>query len=258
MSKRNTRIDISSLVNKYKTNEEVVSKIEKSLTDLPLLNVDTSDVNLSKLYDSKLLSEVKNNLNKEKISSVEPFIAFKENGKYILINNLYRFAFLTEGSTIQIYAISLTEEEKIKFIYYYLQKGKYNILFLTHFFSKLNEEGYNDYKIANLLNTSISQIRNIKRLEQLDNTVLKALKEDKITYTIARNLINFDKKSQKELLNKILAGNLSNRDVESMRREIKGSSKNIKVELINNKITLVFENDEEAKKNYQKLLKEYH
>lgn len=258
MSKRNQRIEISSLLNKYKSNEVVVSEIEKSLISLPVLKTLKKNLIIDSLYDEKLLVDTQKYLNKNKLSIVEPYIVYKENNQYYLINNLYKFVQSKDDENIPIYVIDINREDKIKFIYYYLDKGNYNILFLTYFFNSLNKHGYDDKTISIILNISISQIRNIKRLNELDISVLNALKEDKISYTIARNLVNLEKDTQKKLSKKILDEKLSNRAVESLRREIQGKSKDVEVNIKNNTITLTFNSSREAKEEYQKLFRKYH
>ena len=254
MSKERKKFDISSLVDKYKSNEEVISHIEKSLNKINASNIDVSSLTLDPLFDLSLVKETKIKSNLVKIF---PYIIYSKDDKNYLINNIYDFISCKKDEKISVYKVDLKEEEVIQFVYYYLFSNSFNILFLTHFFTLLNDRGYKDDDLSLLLSISISQIRNIKRLSSLPKEAITALKEEKISYTLARNLLNLPTYYQKELLKNILDNNLSNREVESLKRKLTGNYKKTKIKIKDNKVTITFDNEEEANSFYMKLMKEY-
>ena len=261
--KKKRKTDLNSLVNRYKR-VSVVSEIEKNLVGNTIISLSPDELILSDLYSEK-------NYNLDIYTSLEksiredgflmPLIAVKnEGGNYEIINGVKRFLLGKKIGlkTIPIVKAELAKERKFQYILENIQSEGDSAFVKTYAFTVLKEKyKYNDSDIADLSSLSLAQVRNILRLNNLPQFLKDALLDFTLTYAEARSLLNLPLDRQKELYDGIRKGEFSVRELEKVKRRYTGKSKENKVIRNKNKITITFKSEEEAIKNYDKLVRDF-
>ncbi len=254
------RTDLSSLVRKYQR-FSVVDEIEQNL-----LGISETKVNIEELYLSNLFSEANYDLNCYR--SLEdslrndgffvPLIVVRRDKGYEIINGVKRFLLAKRigFSELPIVKADLEEERKITYILQNIQEEGDSALVKTYAFSVLKKQyGYSEEKMASLASCSVSQVKNLLRLETLPDFLKNGIRSYDLSYSEARSLLNLPVEKQKELYGKIRKGVVSVRDLEKEKRSFSGNGRKTKVVKNGNRITITFENEEEAKRNYPRVLR---
>ncbi len=263
MPKRKNPTDLSSLINKYK-GISVVSEIESNLNKEPKTEIALSQLIPCDLFDERnypkeTLSELKKSL--EHYGFLVPLIVVKrEDGKREIINGVKRFLVAKERNrkSIPALSISLEEEKKHAYILQSIKKEDKDPLVRTNALKRLKERyGYKEEELALLTGSSISQIRNLLRRDSLPSWVKRIVHGGGFSYGQARVLLNLDRKQQERLADKARKEKLSVREREKYKRERKDSVRKRKVTIKGKTVTIVFEDEEEAKKNYPKILRSF-
>lgn len=262
MPRRKKRTDLLSLVDKYQ-GLSVVSEIEHNLLNASKYNYPLSYLIINDLYnennyDLSTYENLKQSLKKD--GFLVPLIIVKVEGKYEIINGVKRFLLgKSLGFTSMPCVLAdIQEERKIEYIIENIIEEQDNPLVKTYAFTKLEEKyNYSDFDIASISKLSLTQVRNLKRLNSLPDFLKEGLKSNKLTYSEARCLLNLPLKKQEELYMQILTNSISVRDLEKEKRIILGTKKKRKVSLKGKKITITFDSEEEASRQFKQIFKEY-
>lgn len=256
MSKRKKRTDISALVNKY-SGLNVVSEIERNLLLTVNNKYQIGDLFLCDLfnennYELERYSSLKNSLKND--GFLMPLILSKgDNDKYEIINGAKRFLLAKQLGFKEVPCVQaeLTFERRNAYILQTMVEENENPLIEEYAFSILkNKYHYLDGDIAEISSLSISQVKNILRLDSLPDFLKDALRKEEIKYSEARVLLNLPLDIQKELYERIKKESISVRELEKEKRNILGVHKKRKVTLHNNKVTIAFKDEKEAEKFY--------
>lgn len=252
-----------SLIARYKGNS-VVNEIEKNLS-----NTKRSDYQISSLYLSEFYDENNYYLDaypalKESIIKdgfLIPLIITKsetEKDKYEIINGAKRYLFAKElkMQTVPCILTEIDSERKVAYIIENIMEENASPLSKTHCFKLLKEKGFTIEDIAEVSSLSQSQVRNLIRLDDLSKTLKVALIQNKISYGIARTLLNLPEKTQNNLYEEILEENLSVREIEARKRIFLGKKKKRTITLKGKTVLIRFESEEEAMHQYLKFRKE--
>ena len=255
MSNRKKEIDLSSLIDKYSKNQDIVKEIEKTLIDKKPDSISKDEVEIDSLYDISLFKQTKNIYSSSPVEESQRFLVNRRDNKNILLTNIRAFLNLKDNK-LPVFLISLTEEEEISFVSTYLKKEKENILFFTHMFISLKDR-YSEEKLSLLTSMSPSQIRNIRRLFSLPDVIKDDIKNDCLSYTKARLFLNLKEEEQKKLYLLVKDKKLSTRDIELLRKSMIGKRDKYQIKLSGKRIIITFLNEEDAKKTFDKIYKNY-
>lgn len=257
---KTSRTDLGSLVKKYQR-FSVVDEIEQNL-----LGISQTKVSIKELYLSDLFSEENYDLNCYR--SLEdslrndgffvPLIVVKGESGYEIINGVKRFLLAKKigFSKLPIVQAELDEERKITYILQNIQEEEDSALVKTYAFSILkNKYGYMENSMAKLASCSVSQVKNLLRLEGLPDFLKEAIRSYEISYSEARSLLNLPVEKQRILYQKIKKGTISVRDLEKEKRSFSGNGRKTKVTQKGKKITITFQDEGEAEKNYPRVVR---
>ena len=95
------------------------------------------------------------------------------------------------------------------------------------------------------------------RRDELPYEIKSLVHQGKLSYGQARVLLNLSKEEQNSLVTKTRERKLSVRAREKEKRERKHSQRKRKVTVKGKTVTILFESEEEAKKNYPKILSSF-
>ena len=104
---------------------------------------------------------------------------------------------------------------------------------------------------------SPSQIRNIRRPFSLPDVIKDDIKNDCLSYTKARLFLNLKEEEQKKLYLLVKDKKLSTRDIELLRKSMIGKRDKYQIKLRGKRIIITFLNEEDAKKTFDKIYKNY-
>ncbi len=263
MPKRTRRTNLNSLVEKYQ-NLSVVSEIERNLFSsksnlLPVNKLSLNDLYSEKNYSLEHYKALEESLKKD--GFLAPLIVVKKtDGNYEIINGVKRFLLAKKLHflTVPCVEATLNIERKHTYILQNILEEGDHVYIKTYAFDVLaNNYHYSDKHLAELTSLSLMQVRNIRRLKGLPEYIIDAIKKFLISYSEARALLNLPADKQKELFDKAIEGLLSVRDLEKEKRLYLGNQHKRKVTLQNRKVTIVFASNEEAKKFYPLIEKEF-
>ena len=250
---------LNKLIDKYK-DLSVVSEIQNNLSSLKPTTINISSIQVDELYDTtlynldlydKLTTSIKND------GILTPVIV---NNKSNLIDGIKRYLIARKLNinNIPCYFISIDDNKKNQYMLINLLTKNDNILIKSHCLNILiNKYKFSENKVKELTNISISNIKNIIRINTLPNYIKEDLINNKISYGHARSLLNLDEKDQKELYDELIKNKISVRDIEKLKHKYIGSKRNSLIELKDKKIIIKFTSQEETIKNYEKLKKIY-
>ena len=255
MSNRKKEIDLSSLIDKYSKNQDIVKEIEKTLIDKKPDSISKDEVEIDSLYDISLFKQTKNIYSSSPVEENQRFLVNRRDNKNILLTNIRAFLNLKDNK-LPVFLISLTEEEEISFVSTYLKKEKENILFFTHMFISLKDR-YSEEKLSLLTSMSPSQIRNIRRLFSLPDAIKDDIKNDCLSYTKARLFLHLKEEEQKKLYLLVKDKKLSTRDIELLIKSMIGKRDKYQIKLRGKRIIITFLNEDDAKKTFDKIYKNY-
>ena len=258
------RRDLSSLIEKY-SKYSVVEEIEKNLASFPHSEVKTSSLLLHPLfekdnYDLSLYTSLKDSLSHDGFLSPLVLVPAKEKGKYYVINGVKRYLL---GKTIPLASMpgviaDLSQErQRVYILENILAENDCPLVKTTCFSRLIKENSFSPEDIALITKLSLSQVRNLIRLEELPPFLKEGLRHNTLTYSQARALLSLDEESQKEIYQKILSSSISVREIESYKRRVRGKAKKRKVTLHKKSVTITFHSVEEAKKAYPNILKSF-
>ena len=260
--KKNSNQDLGSLITRYKNNS-VVNEIEKNLSKIKKSDYEISSLYLSDFYDQSCYHLDSFPALEESIKRdgfLLPLIISKgtEDGKFEIINGAKRFLF-AEKLHLNFVPCVLTEidsERKIAYIIENIVEEGGCPLIKTHCFLQLKKLGYSPETISRISGLSLSQVKNLMRLDLLSDELKKALIDGKIQYGEARAMLNLPSSTQHELMEEILEDGLSVREIESRKRAFLGKQKKRTVSLKGRTVLVKFENEDEARNYYLKFKKE--
>ena len=260
MNEKKVNNRLTDLTKKY-SNYNVVSEIETNLSKLTPSKISINNIVVDKLFDTSLYNlDLFKSLEESILSEgiLTPIILYSDSSKKYLINGIKRYLIAKENniSDLPCLVISLDRDKINQYIINELNKNNDNILIRTYCFKKLIEiYQYSQEQISNMSNISLSNIKNILRLDNLPSYIKKDLTDNRVSYGKARALLNLDKENQDKLYKLVLDPKYSVRDIEKYKRDYIGNSSKIKVSQNNKNIKITFLSEEEAKKNIEKIKK---
>lgn len=215
-----TKRSLASLIEEYQSSD-IISTIEKDYSRtitgyLPLEKLRFNPISRRQFFLDKrikdLTQSVKNN------GMLSPILVREKDGIYEVCGGYKRF-YVAKKLHLQEVPVSIREISDELLIYMVLSRGNKklhdNIINKTYSYQILTQEYHVSRKdIAMISKTSVSQVTNILRLDNLDEEVKIALKKEKISYGQARVLIGLDAQVQVEFLRKILDESISVRELE--------------------------------------------
>lgn len=257
------RTDLSALVKKYQK-FKLAEKIEISLNSISTILLPIDQLYLSDLFSEDnyridLYDTLQQSIAKD--GFLVPLVVNKEGDKYEILNGVKRFLIAKKLNLKEIPVVKASDlkgERKYTYILENIQYEHDCVLVKTYAFSILkNKYNYNLNDLSKMSSLSISQVRNILRLDKLPSYIKDSIKAFEISYSEARTLLNLDEKTQRKFYDQIMESDYSVRDLEKRKRKEKGKNKDCKVELVDNVIILTFNKSEDAKKYYPKFSKEF-
>lgn len=263
MPKKTKRTDLSALVEKYQ-GLSIVSEIERNLLSAnrakyPIQKLFLSDLFEEKNYHLDQYEGLKSSLKQD--GFLVPLIVSKrKDSNYEILNGVKRFLLGKECGFLEIPCVlaDLSEERKHAYIIENIIQEGDNPLIKTHAFLTLkNKYHYTDEKISSIAKLSLTQVRNLERLDSLPSFLKEGILDFTLSYSEARSLLNLPFEKQKELYGKIQSGSLSVRDLEREKRTFLGNKRKRKVTLKKNKVTILFSSEEEAKKIFPQIIKSF-
>ncbi len=263
MPKRKNSTDLSSLIKKYK-GLSVVSEIESNLnkepkTEINLKSLVPSDLFDERNYPKETLTALKKSV--EHYGFLRPLIVVRrKDGRQEIINGVKRYLVAKERNrkSIPALTISLEEEKKNAYILGIIEKEDKDPLVRTHALKMLKTKyGYQEEELGLLTDCSISQIKNLLRRDGLPEKIKSLVHQGKLSYGQARVLLNLSEEEQSRLVAKTREKKLSVREMEKEKRERKHSQRKRKITVEGKTVTIVFESEEEARKNYSKILSSF-
>lgn len=263
MPKRTRRTDLSALVEKYQ-GLSVVSEIERNLLsadryEYPIENLDLSDLYSEDNYHLDRYQSLEDSLRNDGFL-VPLILVRKEDGRYEIINGAKRFLLAKKLGYRKMPCVKadLPTNRKVEYVIQNIISEGDNPLVKTYAFHILSTRyGYSDEDIARLSSLSITQVRNLKRLDSLPDFLKDGILDFTLSYSEARCLLNLPLEKQRYLYEEIKKGSLSVRDLEKEKRSHLGNQRKRKVTLHEKSVTIVFHNEEEARKYYPQIVKEF-
>ena len=85
MSNRKKEIDLSSLIDKYSKNQDIVKEIEKTLIDKKPDSISKDEVEIDSLYDISLFKQTKNIYSSSPVEENQRFLVNRRDNKNILL-----------------------------------------------------------------------------------------------------------------------------------------------------------------------------
>ncbi len=263
MPKRTRRTDLSALVEKYQ-GLSVVSEIERNLLSANRNEYSVDQLELNELYSTKNYHLEKYQALEESLKTdgflVPLILVRKEDGRYEIINGAKRFLLAKKLGFRKVPCVNavLSTNRKIEYIIQNIVQEGDNPLVKTYAFITLSEKyHYSDEDISRMSSLSITQVRNLKRLNSLPQFLKDGILDFVLSYSEARCLLNMPVEKQKRLYDEIRKGTISVRDLEKEKRNHLGNSRNRKVTLHKKSVTITFRDEEEAKKYFPQIQKEF-
>lgn len=263
MPKRKNPSDLSRLIDKYR-GISVVSEIENNLNREPKTEISLSRLTISNLYNPENYP-VETLLPLRKSVShygfLVPLIVSKEkDGKREILNGVKRYlvAKRKDRKEIPTLITTLDEEKKHAYILGSIKKEDKDPLVRTNALKVLSlQYGYPQEELSLMTGFSVSQIKNLLRLDNLPKDIKDRVHKGLLSYGQARVLLNIPSKDQSLLAEKAVHSRLSVRDREKEKRLLNEKERKRKVTLDGTRVTIDFGNEEEARKNYSKILKSF-
>lgn len=256
------RTNLSSLVRKYQ-GLSIVNEIEHNLLFSDRLRRNISDFVISDLYDE-------NNYSLDSYKTLEdslkldgflvPLIVIENDGKFEIINGVKRFLIGKKIGYKEMPYVKaeLSLERKQAYIIQNIIEEDDHPLIKTYAFKKLTDKyNYDDNMISNISLLSLNQVKNLKRLDLLPDFIKEGIKNNSVSYTEARSLLNLPIDKQKELYERIIHSEISVRELEKEKRNFSGLQKKRKIALKGKKIIITFSSEVEAKRYLSNIKKEY-
>jgi ParB family chromosome partitioning protein len=163
--------------------------------------------------------------------------------------------------TIDCVINNFNDEETLLVIASYLRENEnYSVVGEAYILDYLKKDfGYKNKDLELLFKQSASQISNILQLLCLDQSILNLIIQNKLTYGHAKSFCRLEKSEVNYIVKQVLSKNLSVRETERLVQSVsKKSDLNDNLIITKNKITLIFNNDENkenALKRINKLIK---
>lgn len=251
---------LSELTNKYNS-YNVVSEIESNLSKLAPSKISINEILIDELFDSSLYNldlykELEMSILSEGI--LTPVILFKDKNNNTLVNGIKRYL-ISKKNNIKYMPCVIIDIDRNKinnYIVNELKKNNDNILIRTFCYKKLiTKYHYDQVQLSQICNTSLSNIKNILRLDNLPDFIKKDIIDNRISYGKARVLLNLNKENQDKLYKLVIDSKYSVRDIEKNKRNYIGNISKIKIEQNKKNIKITFPSEEEANKNLDKLKK---
>lgn len=261
MKKNN--LNLSNLIEQYKNTtliNDYESSIKKGHSENISLNLLEMNPLCSKYYFKKEeLNSLESTLSDKGI--IDPIIVRQRNEKYQVVAGFKRYHLAKRNKLTSVPAIveDISDEFLLAIIIQRLRTLKdENVLNKAYIYDAILKQYQLDRKeLARLLNISISQITNTLRILKLDDTIKKALKEEKITYGHARMLVGLTSDDQVKFLSSIVEEKLSVRDIEKLIYSYKNNKNktNYEIQKDNFEVIFKFSSLEEANNFYNKYKK---
>lgn len=255
--------DISTLIKRYQR-ISVVSEIENNLLSVSRLKVNIDNLFLCPLfdknnYDLSCYENLKDSLKGD--GFLVPLVVVEDAAhRYEIINGVKRYLLGKEIGLkeMPIVKADLNQERMFSYILENIQYEDDSPYVKTHAFKVLKETyHYSDVEIADLAGISISQVKNLLRLEKLPEFLKRSLISFDLTYSEARSLLNLPLEVQEKLYNDIQNGLTNVRDLEKAKRHYEGLKRKTTVTLKGKTVVIRFESQEEAQKNFLKISRDY-
>ena len=217
---KNRSEKLRSLIEKYEKGD-IISTIAKEYSNsrnemVSLSLVKFNPISKHQFFSDARLKDLTESIKKNGVMS--PILVRERDGKFEVVSGYKRF-YVAKKLRLEKIPVAIREVSDDVLIYLILSRGNKklhdNILNKTYTYQILIDE-YNVTRkdIALISKSSVSQVTNILRLSNLDEEVLIALKKEKISYGQARVLLGLQSQMQVEMLNKLLEGKISVREIE--------------------------------------------
>ena len=169
-----------------------------------------------KIFDETGLKELANSIKQQGL--IQPIIVVSDEDEYVLIAGERRLRAHKILKKDKIKAIiidfDLTKLREYAIIEN-LQREDLNVLDLaTSLYELIEEHNYTHDEVANIISKSRSYVTNILRMLKLSDYAKEKLKENKITFGHAKNIVTLDEDTQKMIVDSIIGQKLSAREVE--------------------------------------------
>ena len=176
-----------------------------------------------KIFDETGLKELANSIKQQGL--IQPIIVVADEDEYVLIAGERRLRAHKILKKDKIKAIiidfDLTKLREYAIIEN-LQREDLNVLDLaTSLYELIEEHNYTHDEVANIISKSRSYVTNILRMLKLSDYAKEKLKENKITFGHAKNIVTLDEDTQKMIVDSIIGQKLSAREVENLVRKYK-------------------------------------
>lgn len=231
--KRIIKNSLKKLVNRFGREDFVSALIQnpdrKNLNDLPLNEIkDNHYLKKAKLDERKIIGEqvaLKDN------ATYDPIIVRKYHSDYeIIVGRVKYFAAKREKmESLSTVVVQLDDEESLLFMLKEVKsRKKINVYELALICEALKEEfSYRNKDLADLLDTSYSQISNLLQILNLPQSVLDDVSMNKLSYGHARCISRVKEDEVYEIVEEIYDKKLSVREVEKRVRSLKNPDQNI-------------------------------
>ncbi len=187
-----------------------------SSTNLPIEHIISNQNQPRKDFSPDELNSLASSIKETGI--IQPILVRKNNDLYEIVagERRWRAAQIAQMHEVPVVIKELTDEEVVKIsIIENIQRVDLNPIEEANSYNQLIRDfGYTQEKVAASLGKSRSYITNLLRLLSLPQSVIKHLKEGKLTIGHARALVGA--RNAEFLANKIIEENLSVRDIENI------------------------------------------
>ena len=211
--------------------EDGVSKVPNSSNFLPIEQLVPNQNQPRKDFSADELKSLASSIRETGI--IQPILVRKNNSFYEIVagERRWRAAQLAKIHEVPVLIKELTNEEVVKIsIIENIQRVDLNPIEEANSYHQLIRDfGYTQEKVSSSLGKSRSYIANSLRLLSLPESIIKLLKEGKLTSGHARALVGV--KNSEFLAKKIIEEGLSVRDIENIvKKEIAQSNNRVKME----------------------------
>ena len=211
--------------------EDGVSKASNSSNFLPIEKLVPNQNQPRKDFSADELKSLASSIRETGI--IQPILVRKNNSFYEIVagERRWRAAQLAKIHEVPVLIKELTNEEVVKIsIIENIQRVDLNPIEEANSYHQLIRDfGYTQEKVSSSLGKSRSYIANSLRLLSLPESIIKLLKEGKLTSGHARALVGV--KNSEFLAKKIIEEGLSVRDIENIvKKEIAQSNNRVKME----------------------------
>ena len=199
-----------------KNNEKAANNTASSSSYLPIENLIPNQSQPRKDFSSDELNSLASSI--EETGIIQPILVRKSNDFYEIVagERRWRAAQIAKIHEVPVLIKQLTDEEVVKIsIIENIQRVDLNPVEEANSYNQLIKDfGYTQEKVAASLGKSRSHIANSLRLLSLPESIIKFLKEGKMTSGHARALVGV--KNSDFLARKIIEEGLSVRDIENI------------------------------------------